>query len=232
MTQAIVLCLALVCSASQAGEPSLQDRLVSLANEQLRPAGLSLDAQRARLALSAPVAADAAVDVRPLWSAMQPQLPLVFELRSEGTGVVVTATLAAPLLRDAWVAGRRLAKGSAVACVDLVVQRRELKQAVVSTPLAPCELAADSVALRDVAKNDVVRPIDLGALPAVMAGAAVRLDVAAGGVSVATNAVALADAQVGDLIDVRLQRPLRTLKARVTAPSAVQLTDASEWVKP
>jgi flagella basal body P-ring formation protein FlgA len=54
------------------------------------------------------------------------------------------------------------------------------------------------------------------------------VNVTTGAVSVATTAIALADARVGDQIDVRLQRPARTLRTRVTAPGSVQLIDGSQ----
>ena len=69
------------------GEPdgmqSLQERLISLADERLRPAGLSLDRARVWLSLSGPLPAGAEIAVRPLWSVgeQMPALPLSFELR-------------------------------------------------------------------------------------------------------------------------------------------------------
>ena len=79
--------------------------------------------------------------------------------------------------------------------------------------------------LRDIAAGAVVRSSDVGKAPAVMAGMPVRVSVATGAINVTTSAVALADASVGDQIDVRLQRPARTLRTRVAGPGVVQLVE-------
>jgi len=55
----------------------------------------------------------------------------------------------------------------------------------------------------------------------------VDLTVAVGAINVTIAAVSLADARAGDEIEVRLQRPARILKARVTGPGSAQLLDRS-----
>jgi flagellar basal body P-ring formation protein FlgA len=133
-------------------------------------------------------------------------------------------TVAAPDA-DVWVAARRLHKGSAVSCGDFIVKRRRARDVPRLALPAPCAVAPASVALRELAAGDVVRTVDVGSAPDVMAGHTVRLTVATKGISVTTKATALADARVGDQIDVRLQRPTRTLKTRVIGPGSVQLVD-------
>ena len=128
---------------------------------------------------------------------------------------------------DVWVAARRLHKGSAVSCADFIVKRRSARAVPRLALPAPCAVAPESVVLRELAAGDVVRTVDVGRAPDVMAGSSVRLTVAINGISVTTKAIALSDARVGDQIDVRLQRPTRTLRTRVIGPGSVQLLDAS-----
>ncbi len=212
---------------------SLQQRLLSLADERLRPAGLSLDRARVWLILSGPLPAGAEIVVQPLWPAdkQMPALPLRFELRpmapSGAAGTPVQATLAAPLLREVGVAMRRLTKGSAAGCADVSVQRRAVLQLSPSALVTPCDLPPGAVALRDVSAGAVLRHTDLGLAPAVMAGSSVDVQARVRGVSVVTSATALADAKVGDRIDVRLQRPARRLRTVVTGPGSVQLMEGS-----
>lgn len=244
------LCVAMVVAlagASHASEPVaaaalridandtqvLKDRLLALAEERLQPAGLFVDRQRAWMSLSESLPPTHIYEVRPTWSAdgQVPPLPLTFELQPavhSGSGVTpIQATLAVPLLREVGVAARRLRKGSAVTCAEVTIRRRDVGD-VPTLPLAtPCEMEPGVVALRDIAAGDVIRSADFGRAPDVTAGFPVRVSVAIGGISVTTSAIALADARVGDQIDVRLQRPARTLRTRVTGPGSVQLMGGS-----
>lgn len=79
--------------------------------------------------------------------------------------------------------------------------------------------------LHDLAAGDVVRTIDVGALPEVVSGTPVQISAMSGGVSVSTIGMALADAHRGDRVDVRLQRPTRILRGRVAGPGRVELPD-------
>jgi len=216
--------------------PSLQQRLLAWADERLRPAGLSVDARHARMNLprlpaGAGLAEIGSVDVRLVWpqGSALPPLPLSFELHpvapQAGRSPALTITVAVPLLRDAWVATRKLARGSAVACTDLQLQRRDWRRVPPAAWHTACDLAPATVALRDIGARDVVRRTDLGQAPDVAAGSVVRLHVLADGIRLSTTAMALADARVGDLIDVRLHHPPRTFRTRVTAPGAVQLAE-------
>jgi flagella basal body P-ring formation protein FlgA len=223
---------------------SLQHRLLDLAEQRLQSTGLFVDRQRAWMSLSSSLpAADTYIyEVLPGWRAdgQAPMLPLTFELQPRLPAVppgaagdppnapTIRATLGVPLSREVWVAARRLRKGSAVTCADLSMQRRDVRELPRLSLALPCDIEPDSVALRDIAAGDVVRTVDVGEAPDVSAGARVRVNVTTGAVSVATTAIALADARVGDQIDVRLQRPARTLRTRVTAPGSVQLIDGSQ----
>lgn len=225
---------------------SLRADLVALAQERLRPAGLSVDGQRAWMGLSGPLPKAGMIEVRPTWTVDAgsgddevPPLPLAFELRpslhqepqlAAGTTAgapPIMVTLAVPLLREVWVAGRRLRKGSAVTCADFSLQRRDARKVPKQTLSLSCQVEPGSVALRDIAARDVVRSTDIGGAPQVTAGSVVRVSVATRGIHVSTTAIALADARVGDQIDVRLQRTTRTLKTRVTGPGSVELQDVS-----
>lgn len=207
-------------------EHSLQDRLLALARRRLHSAGLFVESQHAWMGLSASLPAGGRLEVRPSWVAgiEAPSLPLTFELRPEGvpSAEPTQATLGVTLSRDVLVAARRLRKGSVVTCADLTEQRRDLRDLPKTRLALPCAVALDAAALRDIAAGDVIRSADIGTAPDVTAGAPVRVSVASGGISVTTRAIALADAKVGDQVDVRLQRPTRILRTRVTGLGAVQ----------
>ena len=215
---------------AQAGDArSLEQELLALTAERLLPSGVTIDLQHSSLSLSGPLPATGTFQVRPAWSApgTLPPLPLTFEVRPDLAGdmQLVRATLAVRLLQEVLVAARRLDRGSAVACADLKVARRDVRN-VPKLALQPkCALNSELVMLRDVAAGDLLRSTDVGSAPDVAAGMPVRLSVAQGAIVVTTNAISLADASVGDRIEVRLQRPTRTLKARVTAPGSAQLED-------
>ena len=209
---------------------TLQEELVDEAEHELRPAGLFVDRQRVRMSVSAPLPPFGTFYVRHTWKAalMPPPLPLTFEVVSPGRAAnAAQIMLAVALQREVWVATRRLLKGSAVACTDLTLERRDIHSIPRQALANSCRIDAASVALRDIAARDVIRSNDVGRALDVTAGAPVNITVSSGGISVTTSAIALADARVGDLIPVRLQRPARTLHTRVTGPGSVQLVDGS-----
>jgi flagella basal body P-ring formation protein FlgA len=221
-------------------EHALQDALLSLTEDRLRPEGLFVDRHSAWMKLSVPLPATRQFEVQAGWlaEAQAPALPLSFELwpsfdpdapaATQAPGAQpIHVTLAVSLLRDVPVAARRLHKGSVITCEDFAVQRRRLRDAPPRVLAQPCETVSGTVALRDIAVGDVLRDVDVGPTPDVMAGEPVRLNVKLRGISVAATAIALSDARVGDEIEVRLQHPARTLKTRVTAPGSVQLLDGS-----
>lgn len=231
---AVVVCLpavshghdrpaAVVLHVASGDVSSLKRELLALAQERL-PTGLVVDSLRAELTLSAPLPAADTVEARPAWLADSgvPPLPLAFELVSKSSSII-HAALAVRLLREVPVAARRLRKGSAVTCSDLATQLRDVRTVPQSTLERPCQIAAEAVTLRDLAAGDIVRSADIGRSPDVSAGMPVRVSVSNGSITVSTSAIALADAQVGDQVDVRLPHPMRILKARVTARGSVQL---------
>ena len=215
---------------------ALQTALIAFTQEQLQSMGLSIDSRRARMSFSAPLPETGMAEIRPAWSgdAPLPALPLTFVLKlrdaqaNKPSARPILITLAAPLLREVLVASRRLRKGSIVSCADLDMQRREVRTPPALALALPCHLAVETVAMRDLAANDVVGLRDVGSAPEVTAGAPVSVSVASRGIVVATTAVALADARVGDQIDVRLQHPARVLRTRVIGPAAVQLVDVPQ----
>jgi flagella basal body P-ring formation protein FlgA len=208
---------------------ALQEALAALAARSLEPQGYFIDAERTWLTVSRPLPATGTLQVRPLWSAAEgraPQLPLSFELRpvaAAGAAAVIKATLAVTLLREVQVAMHRTRKGSAVTCADFHAERRALREVSAAAVGGACDIAGQSVALRELASGDVLNRSDVGPPLAVVAGSPVQLSVASGAVSVTALATALADARIGDELDVRLQHPIRTLKARVVAPGAAAL---------
>ena len=207
---------------------SLRQGLVTLVQERLLPPGLAIDPQRASVTLSQAMQAWSAVEARPAWDldADVLALPLMFDLRPlQSDRPAVRATLAVRLLQEVQVSARRLRKGSLVTCADLDTSFREVRSGEASSHSAVCAIEPGSVALRDIGVGEAVRAADIGRAPEVLAGEPVRVNVASGPIAVSTAAVALADAWLGDRIDVRLRYPTRTLKARVTGPGTVQLAD-------
>ena len=218
---------------------ALKAGLLALTQERLRPLGLVAEERRAWMNLSNPLPATDWLEVRPLWSADAdaPQSPFAFELRPtlreeprssaahDSRVRSVQATLTAPVLREVWVATRRLRKGSSATCADLRAELREVRYAP-KTPLsAPCEIDSEAVALREIGAGDVMRADDIGRAPDVGLGQQVRVRAASNGVIVTIVARALADAKVGDQVDVRLQHPMRTFRTRVIAPGSVELVE-------
>lgn len=211
---------------------ALREKLIGVAETQLVPAGLFVDRERAWLGMSRPLPLAQEYEVRVPWSVTgegtPPALPLEFAVLPRGTSDrPIRVTLAVTLRRDVLVAGRRLRKGSALACDDLVVERRDIRRMPQSVLSAPCDVPTGSVVQRDIAARDVLRNLDVGPALDVVAGMPVRLSVVASGIQVTTTAVALADARVGDRIDVRLRRPMRRLPARVTGPGSVELAEGT-----
>lgn len=240
VTRADALDRASVSSIEAVDEQSLHDHLLVLIEAHVASAGLFVDRRRAWMTSSSPLPAAGTYEVRAHWltDTQVPSLPVTFELwrqasaesaatGGDGADEPIRITVAAPLLREVWVASRRLRKGSSVACADFNVQRRELRDAPRLALALPCAIGPEAVALRELASGDVVRTIDVGQAPDVMAGTPVSLSVATKGINVTTTAIALADARVGDQIDVRLRRPTRTLKTRVTGRGSVQLIGGS-----
>ncbi|HEY5759697.1 MAG TPA: hypothetical protein VIU34_27940, partial [Steroidobacter sp.] len=181
--RSLVLFAAIVASAPLWAAPivpagdkqSLQTALLALTSEHLQSMNLHVAGERAWLGLSGPLPEADAFAVEALWLAADgvPALPLKFQLRPLGgrEQQPVQATLAVPLQRQAWVATRRLRKGSLVTCADLRMELRDLRGVSASALPVPCQIAAASVALRDIAARDVIRSVDVGIAPHVIAGA-------------------------------------------------------------
>jgi flagella basal body P-ring formation protein FlgA len=235
--RSLVLFAAMVSSAplwgapivSASDKPSLQAALLALTTERFQPMNLHVAGERAWLGLSGPLPEADAFEVEAPWLASSgvPALPLVFQLRPLGgrEQQPVQATLAVPLQRQALVATRRLRKGSLVRCADFRMELRDLRDVSALALPVPCQIAAASVALRDMATRDVVRSADVGVAPDVVAGAPVRVSVINNGIEVTTSAIALNDANAGDRLDVRLRHAARTLTTRATGPGTARLVD-------
>jgi len=224
--RAIVAILAVLVSGTDSSE--LRDRLFAISEALLTEAGLHVDRSRSWLTVSEPLPAGAQFDVRPLWDAgsSSPSLPLQFELRpiERSDATPVRATLGVTLLRDVHVVRRRLRKGSAISCLDLEAGRRNVRYLSARVKhMHSCDLGHDAVARRDLSAGDVLLEGDTGSAPDIEAGQPVQVTVASRGIEVSTSGVAVNDAWVGDETYVRLDGPARTLRARVTAPGAVQL---------
>jgi flagella basal body P-ring formation protein FlgA len=210
---------------------AFEDKVMSLAAEQLAEVQLKLDRTRASLRVPSSLPTSGAFEVTPLWTAAVPSMPLRFSVRAVApVGAVprpapLEVTLAAPLLQAVAVAQRRLHKGSRVSCTDVRVEERRLTNWTQHSLGLPCVLDAHAVALRDLATGDVIRSSDVGSAPAVMAGNAVRVEALAGSITVSAVGIALADAQPGDQVGVRLSRPARVIDGRVIAAGVVRLSE-------
>jgi flagella basal body P-ring formation protein FlgA len=128
-------------------------------------------------------------------------------------------------LTEVWVAARRLPKGEPIACADLRAQTRRARGLPRATLSGPCAIAAGSVAMHDLAAGDIVRAADIGPTLDVILGEPVQVTVTGDGVVVRVGAIALADARIGDRVDVRLSRSTSVLKTRVIGRGAVELLD-------
>ena len=214
-------------------QESLMDALLDFTQQRLRPVGISVDRQHARMTLSGASVPVGLFEISAKWRTdlQGPSQPLVFEMRrlvdsgERAGGTAREAILAVPLTRDTAVAIRWLRKGSVFRCDDVRVEARALKEAPKRPFPLPCRTGVDVSTLRDVGPGDALREDDVGAAFDVLAGAVVNVAVAAHGIQVATSGVALSDARTGERIEVRLAHPPRTLKARVTGPGSVQLAD-------
>lgn len=215
------------------GVESLRGQLIDLARDRLRPLNIVVSDARAWLTLSGPIADAKQYAVTTRWPAdTVPPLPLVFELtpvESTQSEPPIRAALAVSLQRQVLVAARRLRKGSSIGCDDTLAQLRDIRYVPSSALDAPCvlnaRLDAPLVARRDIAAGDVLRASDAGEALAVAMGDRVELKVRGRGIDVSTTAVALTDASIGDLVDVRLAHPLRTLRTRVTDHHVVQIVE-------
>lgn len=225
-----------ICGLSHAQAESVESvraQLVDVARDRLRPLGIVVDDSHAWLTLSAPIEDLSQYKIMSTWRAgAVPPLPLVFELTPIEAAPgerPVRAVLAISLQRPVLVASRRLRKGSAIGCHDTLPQLRDIKHVPSAALDVPCVLNArvdrEVVARRDIAAGDVLRQSDAGDAPAVSSGETVQLQVRGNGIDVSTTAVALADASIGDRVDVRLAHPLRTLRTRVTDRHVVQLAE-------
>jgi len=209
---------------------SLERALVELAQHILAPTGVIVEREHVALDLSAALPASGDIEARAAWSAAAgiPALPLVFVLRPRGSSRAappVRATLKVRVQRPVLVAQRRLRKGARVSCADFASEPRQLADSRHGSWLTSCREQADESALRDIAAGEALRAGDIGKLPDVLLGAPVQVSAANGGITVTTFATALADARIGDPLDVRLQRPTRTLRTRVVARGVAQLLD-------
>lgn len=209
---------------------ALESALVDLAQQRLESAGLVLDREHVWLNISGALPSTAEIEALPMWSSAVgiPVLPLTFELRPGVAAAAVPparATLAVRLLRPVWIAKRRLRKGSRVGCGDFSTELRDIRKVQRGSLLTGCEFEPEVSAQRDIAPGDALRASDIGRAPDVVLGAPVRVSASSGSINVTTTAIALADARVGDQIDVRLQHPTRTLRTRVIGRGAVQIAD-------
>jgi flagella basal body P-ring formation protein FlgA len=153
----------------------------------------------------------------------------MFVLRPLATPTLapLRVTLAIALQREVWVAARPLLKGSVVDCSVVMRERRNIQNMPPAPLSGPCNIPLQHVVVRNIGAHDVLRSMDIGIPPAVAAGTPVNVTTAVGGIMVTARAVALTDGMVGDRIEVRLQRPARVRRIRITGPDAGLLTDGT-----
>jgi flagella basal body P-ring formation protein FlgA len=215
--------LALLAGPVSCSAQLSQERLVDLAEQHLRTRDFVLDRASVRIAGAWPA------DVVALRLQGRPgaPMPLQFELQRAG-GERSLVTLAATLQHSVWTAVRPLAKGSRVDCDAVVPTLRRWVGGPVAAAASPARDTAgrcDGVARRSIGAGDTVRAGDIGTAPAVAAGAAVTLRVDSPGIRLALVGTAVDDADVGDVVGVRLQRPPRVLTARVVDTGTARLEE-------
>ncbi|WKB51648.1 flagellar basal body P-ring formation chaperone FlgA [Eleftheria terrae] len=212
-------------TASHAGEPELAAAVLRLAGDLLARQGLALQEGSVRFTGTGPVATGAPVEV--VWSPPAARgalrLPLRLALRGAAGQPDMQAVVYGRLQQDMPVLNRPLARGAALGCADVSVQRRPVEMARADLWPLPCSLPAGTVLRRPLNEGDVLRRSDAGARPAVAQMQPVTIRVVAGAVVLESAGLALADAEVGDTVRVRPNISRQAVDARVVGPQAVVL---------
>lgn len=208
---------------------TLRAGLLRLAGERLHASGLSIDAADAQVGTSRPLAPGAGFELVALWPSGRhaPPLPLQFELRPVAVGAEapVRAWLSAPLLREVLVPRHKAARGAALSCDELAVERKPLRLVPAQALMPPCALAGAMVLKRALLPGEPLRAGDLGPVQAVTAHQAVSVRVVVGQVALEKSGVALGDGDVGDSVRVRLSGTAQPVDAKVVAEKLVLLEE-------
>ena len=208
---------------------SLRADLLQLSAAMLLPSRLQLDEGQARVTTSRDIASNDEFVALPLWQAgaAVPSMPLVFDLlpahtsRDAPAAAPIRAFVAAPLQRDVLVAQRKTERGSALTCADLAAERKPARFVPPQAIQPPCSLPPDLVLRRSLVAGEPLRQGDVGALPDVTARGPVSVRVVIGQVALEKAGTALADAQLGDTVRVRLNGSSQQLSGRVVAHQVV-----------
>jgi flagella basal body P-ring formation protein FlgA len=210
---------------------TLRADLLRLSAALLMPSNFQLDEERARVTTSREIDDNDKLIAVPKWQAgaVPPPMPLVFDLmpavpvRGISHSMPIHAFVAAPLERDTLVAQRKLERGSALTCADFALVRKPVRFIPPQAIDPPCSLSPDWVLRRSLVAGEPVRQSDVGAPPDVAAYGHVNVRVVIGQVVLEKAGIALADAQMGDVVQVRLNGSSRHFSGRVVAQQVVLL---------
>jgi flagella basal body P-ring formation protein FlgA len=108
-------------------------------------------------------------------------------------------------------------------CAGLVAEHLPVRFVPLKAMQPPCTLAPGLVLRRSLVSGEVLRPDDIGPVPDVSARSPVSVRVVVGHVALEKAGTALADAQLGDTVRVRLNGSSRRLDGRVVAHRVVVL---------
>ncbi|MGZ3182508.1 MAG: flagellar basal body P-ring formation chaperone FlgA [Telluria sp.] len=125
--------------------------------------------------------------------------------------------------RGALVAGRAIAAGAPLRCADFAPAEVDAA-ALASAPVVDCA-GVRGRARRAIAAGEALQEALQAVPPAVADGDSVRLRYAAGAIELESRATALADAAVGQAVDVRPAGANQAVRALVAAPGLVSITE-------
>ncbi|SMC27698.1 flagella basal body P-ring formation protein FlgA [Andreprevotia lacus DSM 23236] len=196
---------------------------------------VALDALRSRYVQDQPVLAvqDVPTGIEvPLGAVAAVARPVPGRLKSQQTVTVdvnvdgrfyrsVAVSITAQAMRDGWFARQDMAAGAAVACV--LFERRQIDVArVPNLPVAP-DCNGTQRLSRALRAGELLDELAARTAPAIALGDRVPLQVEQGAVRLQTVAVALADGDVGSVIQVRPVAGTEPVKARVLGRGQIVL---------
>jgi flagella basal body P-ring formation protein FlgA len=197
-------------------------------SERLAGSGWQLLPEGARIRTSRPWEGTA-WRVRARWTAADGRirLPLAFDLEAldagPGAPKPTTAWLTAPLRREVLALRHAVRRGEPVTCDDTVSVLRVPEAVPTGALSGRCELGALAVARRPLGASDLLRSADVGAAPSVAARAEVRIRVRVGPITIEKAGTALADANTGDAVLVRLAGSAQAVRGVVVGRDVVDV---------
>lgn len=208
----------------------LRGALLAGVGERLAGSGWKLLPESAHMLISRPWdGGSAAWQVRPRFKIADGRvgLPLAFDLDPleavADTQSPLTAWLTVPMLREVMALRHAVRRGETVGCDDAVTVLRVPETVPAGALTGRCAFEASAVARRPLGAGNLLRSADVGVAPIVAARADVRLRVRVGQVMVEKAGTALADANTGDAVLVRLAGSARAVRGVVVGHNVVEV---------